>query len=64
MRGAIKPNGEFELSVWASTNRTCRIEYSPDLVNWTGLATVTGQGETPVTHTDTGAPARASGSIA
>jgi enediyne biosynthesis protein E4 len=56
MRGAIKPNGEFELSVWASTNRTCRIEHSPNLVNWTILATVTGQGETPVSYIDTDAP--------
>jgi hypothetical protein len=52
MRGAMKPDGEFELSVWASTNRTCTIEHSSDLVNWTVLTTVTGQGETPVPVTD------------
>jgi enediyne biosynthesis protein E4 len=56
LRGAIKPTGEFELAVTGSTNRTCTIEHSRDLVNWTVLTTVTGQGETPVTVTDPDAP--------
>ncbi|MCZ7641058.1 MAG: CRTAC1 family protein [Verrucomicrobia bacterium] len=56
LRGAMKPNGEFELSVWASANRTCTIEHSPDLLTWTVLTTVPGQGETTVAVTDPGAP--------
>jgi hypothetical protein len=58
MRGAMKPNGEFELSVTATLNRACTIEISNDLMTWTVLTTVTGQGETPVTVTDPGAPAQ------
>jgi hypothetical protein len=52
LRGAMKPDGEFELSVWASTNRTCTIESSTDVVTWSVLTTVNGQGETPVTYTE------------
>jgi hypothetical protein len=58
LRGGIKPNGEFELSVTATLNRVRTIEVSSDLVTWTVLTTVTGQGETPVTHLDTDAPAQ------
>jgi enediyne biosynthesis protein E4 len=56
MLGALKPNGGFELSLWASTNRTCTLEHSPDLETWTVLTTVPGQGQTPVTYLDTAAP--------
>ncbi|MBE7499464.1 MAG: ASPIC/UnbV domain-containing protein [Verrucomicrobiales bacterium] len=56
LRAAMKPQGEFELSVWPSTNRTCTLEHSPDLVTWTELTTVTGAGETSVTVADPGAP--------
>ena len=56
LRGAMQPNGEFALSVWASTHRSCMIEHSPDLVTWTVLTQVQGAGETPVTVTDPDAP--------
>jgi len=56
MRGAMKANGEFELSVWASTNRSCAIEYSPDLVNWTILDQRQGAGESPILVPDPGSP--------
>jgi enediyne biosynthesis protein E4 len=59
LRGAMKPNGEIELSVLASTNRTCTIESSGDLATWTVLTTVTCSGETPVTVTDPDAPGQA-----
>jgi enediyne biosynthesis protein E4 len=58
LRGAMKPNGEFELSVWASTNRVCTIDYSGDLSAWITLTNFTGQGETPVTYIDTAAPSQ------
>jgi hypothetical protein len=56
LQGAIKPSGEFALNVWASTNRVCTIEHSSDLAAWTVLTNVTGQGESPVSVTDPGAP--------
>jgi len=49
-------SGQFELSVTATLDRVRTIEHSSDLATWTFLTTVTGQGETPVTLTDTGAP--------
>ena len=49
---------QFELSVAATLNRVRTIEVSNDLVTRTVLTTVTGQGETPVTHLDTDAPAQ------
>ncbi|MCL4177363.1 MAG: immunoglobulin domain-containing protein [Verrucomicrobia bacterium] len=58
LRGAMKSNGEFELSLWASTNRTCTIEHSNDLVTWIALTTFTGQGDNPVSYIDTAAPDR------
>jgi hypothetical protein len=44
--------------VTATLNRVRTIEVSSDLVNWTPLTTVTGQGEAPVTHLDTDAPSQ------
>ncbi len=58
LRGAMLEGGQFELSVTATLNRVRTIEVSNDLVNWTVLTTVTGQGETPVTYIDTDAPAQ------
>jgi hypothetical protein len=56
LRGAMKTNGEFELSVWASTNRTCTVEHSVDLLDWTVLTNLQGAGETSVRVTDPAAP--------
>jgi enediyne biosynthesis protein E4 len=56
LRGAMLAGGQFELSVTATLNRVRTIEVSSDLVTWTPLTTVTGQGETPVTYLDTAAP--------
>jgi hypothetical protein len=58
LRGAMLPNGAFELIATASTNRVCQLDYSSDLVNWSSLTNFTGQGETPVTVTDPDAPSQ------
>ena len=56
LRGEMKPGGEFELIVTASTNRGCQLNVSSDLVNWTTLTNFTGTGEVPVKITDPEAP--------
>jgi hypothetical protein len=56
LRGAMTPNGEFELTATVSTNRNCSLLGSADLSDWTTLTNFTGQGEVPVRIVDPEAP--------
>jgi len=49
-------NGEFELTVTASTNRTCQLDVSRNLAGWTTLTNFPGTGVEPVKIIDPEAP--------
>jgi hypothetical protein len=57
LSGAFTADGKFHLAVYGSANRSYVVEWSPDLVGWTTLATVPGQGPTPVEVVDPTVPA-------
>ena len=56
LRGTMQPNGEFEVTAMASTNRVCQLDVSTNLLDWTTLTNFSGMGETPVKITDAEAP--------